>query len=224
MADIRALIFDFDGLILDTETPDFQSWQEIYRQHGLELPLSLWATFIGGPSGSFHPFDNLQDRLGRQLDRAQTLAQHKRREQELFAGQAALPGVLSYLDEAQGRGLHTAIASSSPSEWVMGHLGRIGLQDRFSPILTSDDVRNVKPDPELFLATLRAMDLSAAQAVVLEDSPNGVRAAKGAGLYCVAVANAVTRQLDLSQADLVLDSLEQIPLAALLARAAAGRA
>ncbi len=220
MAEIRALIFDFDGLILDTESPDFQSWQEIYRQHGQELPLSLWATFIGGPSGAFDPFDFLQDQLGKTLDRAQLLAQHKRREQELFAGQVALPGVLSYLAEAHERGLRTAIASSSPSDWVLGHLGRIGLHGRFSPILTADDVHRVKPDPELFLATLRAMDLPAAEAVVLEDSPNGVAAAKAAGLFCVAVANAVTRQLDLSQADLLLDSLEDVPLETLLARAA----
>jgi HAD superfamily hydrolase (TIGR01509 family) len=129
-----------------------------------------------------------------------------------------LPGVIDYLDSAEDLGLSLAIASSSPENWVRGHLARLGLYDRFDAIKTADDVKRTKPDPELYFAALNALGVQASEAIVFEDSPNGIRAAKAAGIFAVAVPNKLTAQLKLQEADMRMDSLADLPLKALLER------
>jgi HAD superfamily hydrolase (TIGR01509 family) len=216
---IRALVFDFDGLILDTEGPEFQSWQEIYAANGCTLTFSKWALGIGTLNG-FDPYADLEAQLGRPIDRGAVRTERRRRFAELIAGEPVRPGVEDYLAQARRLGLKLAIASSSPREWVTGHLSRLQLIDQFDCLRCADDVRQVKPDPELYQSALVALRAEANEAVALEDSPNGILAAKRAGLYCVAVPNALTRQLSLDHADLTMSSLEDLPLERLLEHAA----
>ena len=148
-------------------------------------------------------------------------AQSDRNAKERFESidaQAILPGVREYVDEARRLGLRLGVASSSSRRWVEGHLQRLGLRDRFDVIRCADDVPRVKPDPALYRAVLDATGVRPEDAMALEDSPNGVLAAKRAGLTCVAVPNALTARLDLSHADLSLTSLADLPLAELLSR------
>lgn len=215
---IRALIFDFDGLILDTEIPAYQSWQEIYEEHGCFLPLSEWAVAIGTTTSIFDVCQYLEEQVGRPLDRAALRERRQQRKLELTLLQAALPGVLDYVAEAQRLGLRLAVASSSSRAWVSDHLMRLGLYDAFDCVLCSDDVARVKPDPELYLAAMKCLGVEAEEAVALEDSPNGITAAKRAGLFCVAVPNKLTGQLSIEHADLQLSSLADLPLPKLLAR------
>ena len=216
---MQALIFDFDGLILDTEVPDFQSWQEVYREHGCELPLQTWASIVGGTAASnFDPYDYLEELFGGPVDRQAIWIKRRKRDVELIAQQPILPGVEDYLAEAKRLGLKLAIASSSPESWVRGHLTRLGLVANFDTICTADDVEHTKPAPDLFLAALANLNVPANQAIVFEDSPNGVLAANRAGIYCVAVPNPLTAQLSLDHADLVLNSLADLTLEALLTK------
>jgi len=214
---IKAIVFDFDGLILDTEGPEFQSWQEIYQAHGCALTLEKWAECIG-TADAFDPYDLLEERLDRPIDRAAIRARHRARQAELMAGQAVLPGVERTIHEAQAMGLKLGIASSSTREWVTGYLDRFGLRGHFSSLKCADDVALTKPDPALYVLSVQALGVAAHEAVALEDSPNGVLAAKRAGLFCVAVPNALTRQLTFDGADVQLNSLADLPLEALLAR------
>jgi HAD superfamily hydrolase (TIGR01509 family) len=214
---IQALIFDFDGLILDTEVPDFASWQEVYDTFGCSLPFDDWAACIGTHSGAFDVYSCLERQLGREIDREAVRAQRRLRYREMVAAQAVLPGVEAYLADAARLGLKLAVASSSDRAWVTGHLTRLGLMERFQCVRCAEDVRQIKPDPELYRAALAALGLEPHQAVALEDSPNGVLAAKRAGLFCVAVPNALTRRLALEHADLQVSSLAELPLARLLA-------
>lgn len=216
---IRALIFDFDGLILDTEGPEFQTWQEIYAEHGGTLSFDSWAETIG-TIGGFDPYAELERQLGRALDREAIRQRRRQRFQELIAGQTARPGVTDYLEAASARGLRLAVASSAPRDWVAGHLERLGLRQYFDCLRCADDVTRVKPDPELYLAALAALDVLPTEAIALEDSPNGITAAKRAGLFCVAVPNPLTGQLSLAHADLQVESLAQLSLDQLLARVA----
>jgi beta-phosphoglucomutase-like phosphatase (HAD superfamily) len=124
--------------------------------------------------------------------------------------------VEDYLMGAKEMGLKIGIASSSPENWVVGHLTRLGLIDKFDVVCTADDVENTKPDPALFTLTAEKMDLSPDEVIVLEDSPNGVLGAKRAGMFVVAVPNPLTQQLDLSRADMLLSSLEDISLKELI--------
>lgn len=214
---IRALVFDFDGLILDTEGPEFAAWTEVYAEHGQSIVLEDWARCIG-TVGGFDPYSDLEARIGRPLDRDSVRARRRLRCAELIARETVRPGVAAYLDEADRRGLRLAVASSSPRGWVGTHLDRLGLTGRFLCLLCADDVAVVKPDPALYLSALAALGVEANDAIALEDSPNGILAAKRAGLTCVAVPNPLTGQLDLSQADLVVESLIDLPLERLAAQ------
>lgn len=216
---IKAIIFDFDGLMLDTEGSEFRAWSEIYAEYGAALHLADWAAWIGGTGESdFHPLTHLQGILGRELDGEALNRQAHARARVLNEKLAILPGVLDYLDDARRLGLRLAVASSSPYSWVSGHLTRLGLLDRFEAIRTADDVPRTKPDPALFLAALEALNIAPEEAIVLEDSPNGALAAQRAGIFVVAVPNPLTAQLDLSHADLRLESLAALSLPELLRR------
>ena len=216
MSNIRALIFDFDGLILDTEGPLFQSWQELYQSYGCELSLSDWVNILGTYEASFDPEAELERQTGKSLDWPRIAPQRRQREEDLLADKTAMPGVKDYLEEAQRLGLMLGVASSSPCDWVTGHLSRLGLYGYFDLIRAKDDVRVTKPDPELYLAVLKAMDKQPEQAVVFDDSPNGIRAARRAGIFCIAVPNDLTCKLPLDEADMRLDSLAEISLEELL--------
>lgn len=209
---MQALIFDFDGTILDTERTEFQAWQEIYQEYGTELPLDYWLPIIGNNSMPFDPAGHLEKLLGKRLDKASIENRVEQRKQALNQTLKPLPGVLDYLEAAQAMGLKLAVASSSRRAWVEGHLERLGLLEYFHVIRTKEDVALTKPDPALFLRAAEGLGVLPQETLVLEDSLNGVRAAKSAGAFTVAVPNALTRHLDLGQADLLLSSLSDLAL------------
>ncbi|MEA2635806.1 MAG: hypothetical protein QOH92_2573 [Chloroflexota bacterium] len=213
---IKALVFDFDGLIVDTEVPIFRAWQRIYREHGQELPLDRWLTIIGTSSGSFDPVQELGERLGERLDEGALDALERLYYAEATALQQLLPGVDDYLTLAPQFGLKTAVASSSTRKWVMEHLERFGIGRKFDAIVCREDVKKTKPDPELYRTALQRLEVQPDEAIALEDSTNGILAAKAAGLYCVVVPNLLTADLDLTEADLRLLSLEAMSLPTLL--------
>jgi HAD superfamily hydrolase (TIGR01509 family) len=213
---IRALIFDFDGLILDTEGPVFQSWQELYQEFGCVLDLATWADYIGMSPGAIDLYFPLEACLGYPVDRLSLEPQRERRELALISGQSIRPGVLKYLTRARQIGLKIGLASSSPCTWVTGHLERLDLLQFFDVIKAADDVARTKPDPSLYQTVLHCLGIQPDQAIAIEDSPNGILAARRAGLYCLAVPNHLTRQLPLDHANLQIDSLADLPLDALL--------
>jgi HAD superfamily hydrolase (TIGR01509 family) len=212
---IRALVFDFDGLILDTEEPVYRSWLEVYQAHGEELPFDRWVEIVGSTTAGFHPQHHLEERLGRSLPK-EVLDRRIGRRTEMILAQKVLPGVVRHLDEAKAMGLKVGLASSSTSDWVSGHLARLGILESFDCMRCRDQVANAKPEPDLYVAVLECLGVSASEAIAIEDSPNGVMAAKRAGLRCVAIPNSITARLDLGQADLLLGSLAEVTLADLL--------
>lgn len=219
---IRALIFDFDGLILETEGPIYQSWQEVYQQYGCELSLNEWGKIIGAAENSFDPFEALEAQVG-SVDRENLGPRRHQRELDLIYAQAVLPGVEALMQAAREKGLKLAVASSSSRSWVVGHLTRLGLLDYFDTIKTRDDVAHAKPDPELYQAVLDEFDLQPEEALVFEDSPNGILAARLAGIFVVCVPNELTRQLKTDGANLHLNSLADYALDELLEQVEEGR-
>jgi HAD superfamily hydrolase (TIGR01509 family) len=214
---IRAAVFDFDGLILDTEEPVYRSWVEIYRAHGEELPFERWVSIVGSTTLDFHPQHHLEERIGRPLAQEE-LDRRIGRRTEMILALSPLPGVVERIEEAGMLGLKLGVASSSTQEWVRGHLERLGILGRFDCIRCRDDVANPKPEPDLYVAVLECLGVAAGDAIAIEDSPNGVTAAKRAGLRCVAIPNSITAQLDLGEADLTLKSLAEVTMAELLER------
>jgi putative hydrolase of the HAD superfamily len=193
---IKAVIFDFDGLIIDTETPWYEVYSQIYREHGTELPLQEWARCIGASTQHFDPYAYLESLLQRSIDRAALENLSSERHTQIMEGRKLLPGVTDYLQTAQKMGLKIGLASSSHREWVEKYLKRFQLMTYFQGIFTREDVQNVKPSPELYLKALGSFGLHGNEAIAFEDSPNGLKAARAAGLYCVAIPNEITSQLN----------------------------
>jgi HAD superfamily hydrolase (TIGR01509 family) len=217
---IRAIVFDFDGLILDTEEPVYRSWLEVYEEHGEELPFERWVQIVGSTTAGFHPQHHLEERLGRSLPK-DVLDRRIGRRTEMILSKEVLPGVVGRIQEAKVMGLKLGVASSSTSEWVRGHLKRLGIVDSFDCVRCRDEVPNAKPEPDLYLAVLECLGVGASEAFAIEDSPNGVLAAKRAGLRCVAIPNSITARLDLGHADLLLGSLAEVTLDELLRKLSA---
>ena len=211
----RAIVFDLDGLIVDTEQPIFNSYSTILAEYGLELPISVWEDVIGrGGVGQRDPlFEHLEGELGRSVDRdairERARAMHRDAAQRLPARE----GVAEWVAQAQDAGLLLGVASSSSRAWVEGHLARLGLLPSFDAVCVREDVRHTKPHPELYELAVARLGVAPEEAFALEDSPNGVTAAKAAGLRCVAAPNPLTAQMDLRHADYVLPSLAGVSLA-----------
>lgn len=219
---IKAFIFDFDGLILDTETPLFQAWQEIFQTYGLSLSMREWAGFLGHSADPEEPYIALEEHLRRPIDREDLHSRQVRREAELLSSQEIMSGVESLIHEAKSSGMKLAVASSSDRKWVIEHLSRLDLIHYFDIIKCAEDVTHTKPEPDLYIAALEALGVAAGEAIALEDSLHGVNAAKAAGIFCVAVPNLITKNVRMEQADVVLDSLSGISLDDLQAMASNG--
>ena len=215
---IKALIFDFDGLILDTETPEFEAWREIYREFDQDLSMEMWGQIVGGAAASsFRPYPYLQTLLGRDLSPLNLGARAAEQSLARIVALPPLPGVLDMLTAAQNAGLRLAVASSSKHRWVDGHLERLGLHSFFESVHCAEDVAHTKPQPDLYLAALNALKVSPHEAIAFEDSPNGVRAARSAGLFVVAIPNPVTAQLTFNNESLRVHSMAELSLLQLLA-------
>jgi HAD superfamily hydrolase (TIGR01509 family) len=221
---IEAVIFDFDGVILETETPDYETWRDEYVYHGVELDRSLWAGFVGGRPGIFDPYGHLEELVGHAIDRDVVGARRRTRYLSLVESSPLMAGVVDYMVGAKAMGLKLGVASNSSREWVVGHLTTRDLIRYVGAIRCRDDVTTVKPDPELFLSAAAALGIAPAQCVVIEDSANGVKAAKRAGMYCVVVLNSMTMDMAVDHADVRLESLAEVALPDLLERLGAARA
>ena len=206
-APVRAVVFDFDGLVLDTEVPIYRSWCEVFEEHGCAPPtLEEWARELGTQRG-LDVVGLLAERAGRPVEEQAVQASRRARRDELLAREPARPGVVQWLDDAARLGFGTAIASSSEEEWVHRHLTRLGLRHRFAHLSCWGERLAPKPAPDTYLAACKCLGVAPEQALAVEDSPNGIAAARAAGLRVVAVPNDLTAKLDLSAADVVIGSL-----------------
>jgi beta-phosphoglucomutase-like phosphatase (HAD superfamily) len=217
---VAAVVLDFDGLILDTETPIYESWRAAYRRHGQSIGLDEWQHSLG-THGVFDPLAHLQS-LVPGLDAEAVKDEVRKATAQGCDAQPLLPGVETLLREAKALGLGRAVASSSSCGWVTGWLERHAVRDLLDVVVARDDVARVKPDPELYLLAARRLGVAPGACVAFEDSPNGMRAALAAGMRCVAVPNDLTRPLARPAVDLELRSLDERPLHAILEALAAG--
>jgi HAD superfamily hydrolase (TIGR01509 family) len=214
---LKAVLFDFDGKILDTETPEFEEWRSTFRARGHELSLDVWQHSVG-TVGAYDPCAHLADLTGTPFDHDALRKEVYARHQTRCEAQPLLPGVVDRVREARAAGLKTAVASSSLSEWVEGWLARHHIRDLFDAVCTRDEVRQVKPAPDLFLLAATRLGVPPDRCLVFEDSPNGISAARAAGMRCVAIPNPLTRHLPLGEADFVVESLADYSLAEILSR------
>jgi len=209
---IQAVVFDFDGLVVDSESCLYEAWLEVYREHDLDLPVEHLTAVVGSAT-NFDPVLHLTGLLGPDhgLDEAFTKDRIRDRFRQLVEAKPVLPGVVARIEEADRLGWPRGVASSSTRAWVTGHLDRLGLGG-WTAIRCRDDAPRAKPFPDLYELVMSDLGLPPPVGLALEDSPNGIRAAKAAGMWCVAVPGGLTADLDVSEADLKLASLAQMTL------------
>ena len=217
---LKGLIFDFDGLIIDTETPAYVGLKRVYAKYGLELKETTFGKIVGtDDNDEFHPYHSLAKTLpDGSLSHEAFEAMYDIEKEREYEAMIVLPGVREMIAEARRRGLKTAIASSSHSTWVKGYLPKFGLQDSFDEIITCELVKNVKPEPDLFLLAQSKLGFAKDEVVIFEDSFNGVIAANRAGIHVVLIPNPVTIHLPIkgeslrvaSMADLTLERLDDL--------------
>jgi HAD superfamily hydrolase (TIGR01509 family) len=208
---LAGIVFDFDGLILETEWAEYESIAAVFTDHGTVLDMELWQSFLGTTD---HPHwtDILGEQLGRDVDRDGLVEARQARVRPVLEALPIQPGVTELIDAAERAGLPMAVASSSPAPWVCGHLERIGLLDRFVAVRTGDDVARTKPSPEVYELAVAAMGVDLERVVAIEDSVTGCRAARAAGLAVVAVPSTLTVGMDFTVADLVVESAADLDL------------
>jgi HAD superfamily hydrolase (TIGR01509 family) len=215
---LEAFLFDFDGLILDTETASRAGWQWLYGEHGHELPPEKWELVVG-TVGVWDPWQHLEDLVGSPLERDALNERRYAHELSLIEAEELRPGIADYLTAAERLGLKRAIVSSASRRWIDMHLKRLERSVGWDAIVTADhDEVRAKPRPTLYLEALETLGVGPEAAVAFEDSPNGVRAAKAAGIFVVGIPNNVTRSFGLDEADVVVDSLADLPPDELIAR------
>lgn len=217
---IKALIFDFDGLILDTETPEVFVWQNIYKENGFDLPVEEWEKTVGGYGISdFNPARHLSHLSGGRLDPVALQSRYRLEADAIIHANPILPGVMDLIHAALANGLKVAIGSSSPHSWVDNHTQRLDIYHHFDHIVCQDDVApgRTKPHPDIYLKALEKLDVENTEAVVFEDSPNGVLASKRAGVFVVAVPNPLTIKMNV-KGDLTVSSLAELSLQDLMER------
>ncbi len=212
-------MFDFDGTILDTETPNFRAWQAIFAEEGAELLPQDFVQCIG-TRGAFDWGDLLAEKRGRPGPSGAELYARKQPLNEAgIASAGPRSGVVEWMEAAVEAGLRIAIASSSERWWIEPKLELHGL-DRFVEHVSSWDGPDCgippKPAPDLYLHACEAIGVEPSDAVAVEDSANGVRSAKAAGLSCVVAPGLFGAYMDLTAADLVLESLAERTLGEVL--------
>ena len=214
---VQALVFDFDGTLVDTETPELTVWRETFAAHGVELPAGYWSNIVG--RGAEQEFERPAALLERLTGKPYRL-DGDRHDRTMAMIQAAplRPGVLSLLQEARAADIPCAVASSSKHPWVDPGLRSRGIDGYFQAVVCADDVARAKPWPDLFLEACRRLGSEPSKTIAIEDSPNGLAAAKAAGLFALVTPNPVTQDLDLSAAALILPDLTHTSLQALVQR------
>ncbi len=212
---IRAVIFDFDGLVVDTESTGYLTWKEIFSKHGHDLPVEKYAQVVGTDfnTSSYDPRRDLEALTGMAFDWDAMEVLRRERESVLRTSLETLPGVRDRLSEARALGFKTAIASSSPRWWIDSWMEQLGLRAHFDHFSTVDDTGKVKPDPSLFQHAAENLGVLPNEVVIFEDSLNGLRAARAAGMRCIVIPGPMTRHLNFEGAWRQMESLQNFTLA-----------
>jgi putative hydrolase of the HAD superfamily len=202
---IKAIIFDFDGLIIDTETVWFESFKEVLGRYDVEFPLEIFLPCVGTKGTIIDQY--IEEKLGENVSVKEVRQYVRECHREKIGHLGAREGVRDYLIQAKELGLKIGLASSSDREWIHAFLKKLNLLHYFEVIKTGDDVKKIKPHPELYLQCMNALNVSAKEVIAFEDSANGANAAKAAGVACVIVPNPITEGLTFERYDLRIPSM-----------------
>jgi HAD superfamily hydrolase (TIGR01509 family) len=211
---IRAVIFDLDGLIIDSEPLHQRAFNTYLQRHnvGYQFGQDEYARFFVGIPVR-HNAEYLITRFGLACTPEELLAEREAEFEALIrdgSNLEAMPGLLSLLDELNRQKVELGVASASPRAQVEVMLDGLGLRSRFQVVVAGTDVPRTKPAPDVYLRAVEDLKLPKEKCIAVEDSATGIKAAKAAGLVVVAIPNQYTRRQDLSEADVHLKRLDEL--------------
>lgn len=198
---LRAILFDFDGILVDTEWAIYQAWLSTFQENGQDLPLELYTNCIGSDFETWSPKTYLEELTGKSFDWARMDLERQERICSELEEEGPMSGVMPLLEELKESDLTLAVVSSSSHSWVDGWLEKLQMRSFFKEVICRGDAARIKPAPDLYLAAAKALGEEAADCLVIEDSLNGLLAGRAAGMKVWAVPNRVTTNLDFSDAD-----------------------
>lgn len=208
---IRTVIFDMDGVIIDTEPSHHHAFFTQFAELGIPVTDAEYATFLG--KSTRNVFQHLKEKYHLAQD-VETLLKRKR---ELFnksfdedAGLDLLPGVRTLIEDLQQHGVQLVVASSASKATIARVFNRFGLGPYFTHIVSGEDFERSKPDPAIFLRAAELAETPVSECIVIEDSANGVAAAKAAGIYCIGYASEHSAGQDLKLADRVIQHFSEL--------------
>lgn len=208
IAESQAVLFDFDGVILDTEWPIYQTWRDLFQREGHPLPPEVYVQCIGSDFNTWSPEKYLEQLTGKKFDWG---TENATRQIEIVRAVEALAPMTGAAEIATlTKDKATAVVSSSSHDWVDGWLGKLNLDPYFNTTVCRDDVERIKPAPDLYLEAARRLDVNPRQCLVIEDSLNGMLSAQEAGMQVIAVPNRLTHMVDFSTADWKVASLSEL--------------
>lgn len=213
---IKAIIFDFDGTIIDTETAWYIVFKDAYKQYGVDLSLETYSQCLGTNLESFNPYTYLMTHYNISIDLDEFRKSIHNNYSKLIDNEVVRPGILNLLQEAQAARLKIGLASSSHRDWIDKFVDLLELDGYFECYCTADTVKNVKPNPELYLQALQQLGVQPSEAIAIEDSPNGAKAAVAAGLHTIVIKNPLTKQLPFSPGHHTIEALEHYTLQELM--------
>lgn len=206
----KGIIFDFDGVLVDTEWAIYQSWVHLYAREGQEISIATYAPCLGAGYSHWDPAAHLEKLTGKSYDwDKETPARQAMLEADLER-MGLMDGALELLDWCAEQGIGITVASSSSRRWVQGWLEKLGIYSRFAGVFTRTDGYAVKPNPALFEAAQQCMELQKEDCLIIEDSENGTIAARNAAIPCVAIPNRMTENSDFSRAAYCCASLREL--------------
>lgn len=189
----QGIIFDFDGILVDTEWAIYQSWVRIFRREGQRLPMKTYSPCLGAGYSYWDPARHLEKLTGKTYDWDVINKERQARIESDLDSAGLMPGALELLDLCDEYGIGMAVASSSSRRWVGGWLQKLGIEKRFRGVFCRTDGYPPKPDPALYRAAIECLGVPACHCLALEDSDNGLKSASLAGAFTVAIPNRLTR-------------------------------
>ena len=206
----KGIIFDFDGVLVDTEWAIYQSWVHLYAREGQEISIATYAPCLGAGYSHWDPAAHLEKLTGKTYDwEAETPARQAMLEADLER-MGLMEGAAELFSWCREQGIGLTVASSSSRRWVQGWLEKLGIYELFDGVFTRTDGYPVKPNPALFLAAQQCLGLEKEDWLIIEDSENGTIAAQNAAIPCVAIPNRMTENSDFSRAACRCASLREL--------------